>query len=101
MGNWKDEAYRLYFDEKRKINEISLILGKSRQSVSAFLNSKDIEAEKKRRKKESRQRQKKSNRDNMKRVRKKSNAALESALIKRQHIVDVGVLSRERFFDEY
>ena len=46
MNNWKDKAYELYFTEHKKINEISKIVGKSRQSVSAFLNTKNILAEK-------------------------------------------------------
>ena len=91
MNNWKDKAYELYFIEHKKINEISKILGKSRQSVSAFLNTKNILAEKEKRKVASTIKQRGRNIDS---------AFVESALIKRQHIIDVNVLSRERHFSD-
>ena len=59
MGDWKDKAYELYFVEHRKINDIAKLIGKSRQSVSAFLNTKNIDAEKERRKDISKIKQKK------------------------------------------
>lgn len=99
MGDWKDKAYELYFVEHRKINDIAKLIGKSRQSVSAFLNTKNIDAEKERRKDISKIKQKKSNKANMRRVRRDSKSLLiEYALLKRQHIIDVNVLSRERHF---
>lgn len=45
--DWKNTAYHLYFDEHKSINDIVKIVGKSRQSVSAFLNTKNIAEEKK------------------------------------------------------
>ena len=99
MGDWKDKAYMLYFIEHRKINDIAKLIGKSRQSVSAFLNTKNIDAEKERRKDISKIKQKKSNKANMRRVRTEGKSSLiEYALLKRQHIIDVNVLSRERHF---
>ena len=101
MNNWKDKAYDLYFTEHKKINEISKIVGKSRQSVSAFLNTKNILAEKEKRKAASRIKQRESNNSNMRKVRRNIDSAfVESALIKRQHIIDVNVLSRERHFSD-
>ena len=101
MDNWKDKAYELYFTEHKKINEISKIVGKSRQSVSAFLNTKNIIAEKEKRKAVSRIKQRESNKANMRKVRRNIDSAfVESALIKRQHIIDVNVLSRERHFSD-
>ena len=99
MGDWKDKAYMLYFVEHRKINDIAKLVGKSRQSVSAFLNTKNIDAEKERRKDISKIKQKKRNKANMRRVRTEGKSSLiEYALLKRQHIIDVNVLSRERHF---
>ena len=101
MNNWKDKAYELYFTEHKKINEISKIVGKSRQSVSAFLNTKNILAEKEKRKAASTIKQRESNKANMRKVRRNIDSAfVESALIKRQHIIDVNVLSRERHFSD-
>ncbi|MGP1567502.1 MAG: hypothetical protein ACTTHM_02175 [Peptoanaerobacter stomatis] len=99
MDNWKDKAYELYFVEHRKINDIAKLIGKSRQSVSAFLNTKNIDAEKERRKDISKIKQKKRNKANMRKVRTEGKSSLiEYALLKRQHIIDVNVLSRERHF---
>lgn len=99
MNNWKDKAYELYFKEHKKINEISKIVGKSRQSVSAFLNTKNIAEEKTRRKEVSKNRQRIKNKEHMKKMRKNKNYIIENALLKRQHIIDVNVLSRERHFN--
>ncbi|WP_455089075.1 hypothetical protein [Peptoanaerobacter stomatis] len=99
MDNWKNKAYELYFTEHRKINDIAKLIGKSRQSVSAFLNTKNIDEEKERRKDISKIKQKKSNKANMRRVRREGKSSLiEYVLLKRQHIIDVNVLSRERHF---
>ena len=99
MKNWKDKAYELYFIEHKKINEISKLVGKSRQSVSAFLNTKNIAEEKTRRKEVSKNRQRIKNKEHMKKMRKNKNYIIENALLKRQHIIDVNVLSRERHFN--
>jgi hypothetical protein len=99
MNDWKDKAYELYFVEHRKINDISKLVGKSRQSVSAFLNTKNIDEEKEKRKAVSKIKQRESNNANMRRVRREDKSSLiEYSLLKRQHIIDVNVLSRERHF---
>lgn len=97
--DWKSTAYHLYFDEHKKINEISKIVGKSRQSVSAFLNTKNIAEEKTKRKEVSKNRQRIKNKEHMTKMRKNKNYIIENALLKRQHIIDVNVLSRERHFN--
>lgn len=98
--DWKRWVYHLYFDEHKKINEISQIVGKSRQCVSAFLNTKNIDDEKQKRKVASKLKQREKNKQNMRMVRKNiRNSFVENALLKRQHIIDVNVLSRERFYD--
>ena len=99
MNNWKNTAYHLYFVEHKKINEISKIVGKSRQSVSAFLNTKNIAEEKTKRKEVSKNRQRIKNKEHMTKMRKNKNYIIENALLKRQHIIDVNVLSRERHFN--
>lgn len=98
---WKDKAYKLYFTEHKSINDISKIVNRSRQCVSAFLNAQnDISIEKESRKNISRLKRKNANLKNMRKVRKeKRNMVVENALLKRQHIIDVNVLSRERHFN--
>lgn len=98
---WKDKAYNLYFNEHKSINEISKIVGRSRQSVSAFLNAQNnISDEKQNRKTLSGIKRKKDNLENMRKVRKqRRNKVVENALLKRQHVIDVNVLSRERHFN--
>lgn len=99
MNNWKDKAYELYFTEHRKINDIAKLIGKSRQSVSDFLNTKNIAEEKTKRKEVSKNRQRIKNKEHMTKMRKNKNYIIENALLKRQHIIDVNVLSRERHFN--
>ena len=99
MNNWKDKAYELYFTEHRKINDIAKLIGKSRKSVSDFLNTKNIAEEKTKRKEVSKNRQRIKNKEHMTKMRKNKNYIIENALLKRQHIIDVNVLSRERHFN--
>lgn len=39
MKDWQITAIRLYFAEKKKINEVAAAVGRTRQTISAFLKS--------------------------------------------------------------
>ncbi len=57
---WQKKAHRLYFEEHRKITEISELVGKTRQTVSCFLQAQpEWEKEQTFRKEESAKRRKK------------------------------------------
>lgn len=96
VENWNEKALNLY-SEGKKINEIATELKLSRKTISKYINSlpcSTLSSAKDKRKKissEKRKKQKKSYRDRTTEV--------EKARLKRQHEIDVLVLSRERYFD--
>jgi len=96
VENWNEKALTLY-TEGKKINDIAIELELSRKTVSKYINSlpcsvleetkrirKDISANK-------RKKQKKAYRDRTSEV--------EKAQLKRQHEIDVMVLSSEKYFN--
>lgn len=98
MGNWKGEAERLFFIDHLKISEIACKLGKTRKTISEHLQTfSGFVEEKERRKaanKEKRPEYKKVWEQNNRRSPKED----EAAMLKRQHNIDVAVLSYERIY---
>lgn len=95
--NWYDEAKRLFFCENKKILEIAETVGKTRKTVSAFLSSQPgFDDEKKRRKAEKKQKRKQYQKS-WEKNRKRGSGIVEAALLKRQHEIDVRVLSSEKY----
>jgi len=98
--DWKTDAEYMYFTEKLNISEIAGKVGRSRKAVSNLLKAlPGYQQEKQRRADESlRARQDyKREWDRTSRVRKQPVGLLSIALLKRQHEIDVNVLSHERF----
>lgn len=92
--DWKEEAVFLY-KNNIKIKDIAKALNLSRKTVSKFLNSLSSTDEfKKERKELSRIK-----RQIYKKNYAKNNEAI-AHMLKRQHEIDVRVLSSERFFNE-
>ncbi len=93
VDNWKDEALKLY-KEGKKITDISSLIGKSRKTVSAYVNSLDcspqLKEERKEINKERRKEQKKQYKDRT--------SEAQKAMLKRQHDIDVMVLSSEKYY---
>lgn len=100
--DWKDEARMQYFDYKMSINEISRITGKSRKSVSAFLNSlSNFSLEKDKRKQENNIKRSIKAKEHMRNKRKETHQNIvDGHLLRRDHETAVSILSRERFFNE-
>ncbi len=93
MEKWQDEALKLYKAGK-KITNISSLIGKSRKTVSNYINSLEcIPPLKEERKKMSMARRKE-----QKKQYKDRTSEAQKAMLKRQHEIDVTVLSRERFY---
>lgn len=103
MG-WKEKAFELYFKEHLRIGEIAEKVGKSRQSVSAFLKSTDLfESERQYRKNQSKKRRKKQKADWDRKKRSPLSVDYEDNVIvaeniKREHRTAVSELSRERYY---
>lgn len=102
--DWKERAFELYFKEHLRIGEIAERVGKSRQSVSAFLKSADLfENEKQYRKNQSQNRRKKQKAawDRQKRSPLSidyDDECIMSENIKREHRTAAAELSRERYY---
>lgn len=93
VDKWQDEALKLY-KEGKKITDISSLIGKSRKTVSSYINSLDctplLKEERKEISKVRRTEQKKQYRD--------KTTEAQKAMLKRQHDIDVIVLSREKYY---
>lgn len=95
MGNWKKVAEEMYADGK-KINDIAATLQLSRKTVSKYINSlpcsvmTQVKEKRKKMSMERRKEQKKSYR--------KNELHFEGVSLRRQHDIDVMVLSREKYF---
>ncbi len=92
--DWKKEALSLY-KEGHKITTIANRLGKSRKTVSEYINRlPELQKVNAARKEQSEEKRKVYKRN------WKRSAARDAALLKRQHEIDVMVLSREQYFNE-
>lgn len=92
--DWREKAFHMFFKEHMKIVEISKKLNRTRKTISTFLSAHEgYEAEKERRKKVNQEKRKeyKSNWE------KSNRKLIESACLKRQHNIDVAVLSAEKY----
>ncbi len=96
MCSWKEEASKLYFNDHLKISVIAGKLQKTRKTISEYLQSQlGFEKEKERRKAENANKRPEYKR-NWERKNRYENSELDNALLKRQHNIDVAVLSYER-----
>lgn len=92
--NWKEEAVTLY-TAGIKITKIAEMVNKSRKTVSEYINSlSNLDAVK-----DIRKELKKNERKEQKRTWKAKFTEAEKAQLKRQHDIDVTVLSREKYFE--
>lgn len=93
VDKWQDEALKLY-KEGKKITDISSLIGKSRKTVSTYINSLEcsplIKEERREISKERRKAQKKQYKD--------KTTEAQKVMLKRQHEIDVMVLSREKYY---
>lgn len=93
--DWKEKARDLYFKEHKKITEIADILDKTRKTISTFLSTQEgFENEKARRKVENKEKRAVYKKDWEKKNRQGS---IDGYLLKRQHEIDVRVLSSEKY----
>lgn len=92
---WQDRARDLYFIEHKKIKDIAELLSKSRKTISTFLSSQEgFVNEKERRKRENQAKRSDYKKDWEKKNRQGS---IDGYLLKRQHEIDVRVLSAEKY----
>lgn len=94
---WQEEAKKLYFIDHKKIIEIAELLGKTRKTISTFLSKQEgFQEEKARRKIKNREKRKEYKIDWEKR-KKQERSFIEASSLKRQHEIDVRVLSADKY----
>ena len=95
---WKEKAEDLYFKQHKKIVEIATILDRDRKTISTFLASQEgFDAEKEYRKEVSKTKRIKDKKEWEKKNRSGRLGNFEKEILKRQHEVDVMVLSAEKY----
>lgn len=97
LGNWKEKAYIKFFLQNKKIIDIASELGKTRKTISTYLSTfPEYQDEKERRKFENKERRKVSQKEWDRTKRNRNDSFVEGALLRRQHFIDVAVLSADR-----
>jgi hypothetical protein len=103
--NWKDNAEVLFFNDGKRIPDISKEIGISQRSISGYLNSlPHYDDEVERRKQANRLAQKERDRKRKQLNRKWQREHLhyiDAKLLKQNHETAVNILSRERFYNDY
>lgn len=99
--DWKEKVHKLYFEEQKKINEIAEIVGKSRKTVSKYLNSlSGIKMEKQNRKNISKEKRKLYQRRWDMLHRTKLSEEDEQRIMRRSHDVASAILSAEKYYHD-
>ena len=86
MKDWKDKAYEMFFSDGLEINEIAILLEKSRRSIQGYLSTCEVYEQK--RKEYKRQ----WDRDN----RSKSDTVTAESM-RREHDIAAMILSHEKY----
>lgn len=99
--DWKKEVHKLYFEEHKRINEIAEIIGKSRKTISKYLNSlSGIKMEKQNRKNISKEKRKLYQRRWDMLHRTKLSEEDEQRIMRRSHDVASAILSAEKYYHD-
>lgn len=99
--DWKKEVHKLYFKEHKKINEIAQMIGKSRKTISKYLNSlSGIKMEKQNRKNISKEKRKLYQRRWDMLHRTKLSEEDEQRIMRRSHDVASAILSAEKYYHD-
>ena len=96
---WREQAYVLFFIERKSINDISEENGVSRQHISKYLKTYGLSyfKEKERRKEENKEKRKEY-KEKWRRKNYEINYDVDSDTLRREHFEAVTVLSYEKFY---
>lgn len=98
---WQKEVNKLYFEEHKRINEIAEIIGKSRKTISKYLNSlSGIKMEKQNRKNITKEKRKIYQRRWDMLHRTKLSEEDEQRIMRRSHDVASAILSAEKYYHD-
>ncbi len=96
MCNWKNEAEKLFFNEHKKITDIAKQLDMTRKTISEYLQTLSGFTDEKERRKADNQEKRSEYKRTWEQTHRGSYKEDEAAMLKRQHNIDVAVLSYER-----
>lgn len=95
---WRTAAEKLFFEQKKSINEVSKETGVSRQSVSGYLKMlPGYQEERKKRKADNAVKRKEYKREKNRQYREDYRNKVTSETIKREHDMAVMILSHEKY----
>lgn len=98
MKTWKDLAWSYYFESHMSINDITLVTGVSRQSISAYLKScENFVAEKQNRKNKNYEKRKIYKRQKNREYQSAARMPVTAQSMKREHDLAALELSREMY----
>lgn len=98
MDGWKMRAKKLFFDEKRSLQEIAEETGISRQSISAYLNTlPEYQKERKERKEKNAIRRREYKKEKNRQYREEYRNRITPETIRREHDIAVMILSHEKY----
>lgn len=96
---WKEQAYALFFIERKSINDISNEINVSRQHISKYLKAYgSLYLREKERRKEENEEKRKKYKKKWRQKNYKINYDVDSDTLKREHFEAVAVLSYEKFY---
>lgn len=97
MKDWKDKAYEMFFSDGLEINEIAILLEKSRRSIQGHLSTCEAyEHEKEKRKIAKREKRKEYKRQWDRDNRSKSDTVTAESM-RREHDIAAMILSHEKY----
>lgn len=95
---WRTAAEKLFFEQKKSINEVSKETGVSRQSVSGYLKMlPGYQEERKKRKADNAVKRKEYKREKNRQYREDYRNKVTTETIKREHDIAVMILSHEKY----
>lgn len=97
LVDYRKKAYEMFFNEHKKIIEIAEILGKNRKTISTFLSTQDGFIEEKDRRKLGNKQIRKEYKADWEKRNRKNTGTIDAEILKRQHRIDVAVLSADRY----
>jgi len=98
VKGWRELAHEYYFESHLQIKDIEMLIGVSRQSISAYLKTcKEFREEKERRKDRNRERRREYKAEKNREYRRMVPMGITQETVQREHEMAVRELSRERY----
>lgn len=97
MKDWKDKAYEMFFNDGLEINEIAILLEKSRRSIQGYLSTCEAYGHEKERRKIAGKIKRKEYKRQWDRDNRHRYDAVSAESIRREHDVAAMILSHEKY----